>query len=239
MSTMGQRIREQRLALGLAPKAVAKAAGLSEKQLIDIELGKRVLSDQLTRQIFKAMGVTESEELSTASMYEQADSEKEAPRPRPAAPPKNAPIASTADEEMPSGALMQALSSKLFQRVPVRDETGKEIAKKAVVLEEGAVQAGGASVSAERMFYFKVPDAAMSGARLLGGDLVLIAPTQVLCAGKLMLLECGGKLMIRLVQPLDHQTLSATALGQVPNMQRLSLSQTRVLGLCVRLEATL
>ena len=56
MSRLGDLIRQERLRRGIAPKAVARKCGVSEKFLLEIEAGTRIPKDDQAQRILKSMG---------------------------------------------------------------------------------------------------------------------------------------------------------------------------------------
>ena len=60
MSRLGDLIRTERIRQKLTPKQVAKKCGVSEKYLMEVESGKRIIADDQARRILKTIGLKDS-----------------------------------------------------------------------------------------------------------------------------------------------------------------------------------
>lgn len=96
MSRLGDTIRNERLRLGLNPKALAKKCGVSEKFLLEVESGKRIIQDTEAARILKVMGKQQSV---------LADFEAVADGLPTAAPARPAPAARSRRRRSPRGSL--------------------------------------------------------------------------------------------------------------------------------------
>ena len=79
MTRLGETIRAARVKAKMTPKALARKCGVSESFVNEVELGRRILSDDQAQRMLKVLGVKDpiSNELAVANEPEQA------PRPRP------------------------------------------------------------------------------------------------------------------------------------------------------------
>ena len=62
MSRLGDLIRLERTRQGLTHKQVARKCGVSDKYLMEVEAGTRIIADDQARRILKSMGMTEHTE---------------------------------------------------------------------------------------------------------------------------------------------------------------------------------
>ena len=62
MSRLGDLIRLERTRQGLTHKQVARKCGVSDKYLMEVEAGTRIIADDQARRILKTMGMTEHTE---------------------------------------------------------------------------------------------------------------------------------------------------------------------------------
>ena len=69
MSRLGDTIRGARLKKAMTPKALAKKCGVSESFIVEVESGRRIVSDDQAQRILKVLGVDNpvSTELEVAS----------------------------------------------------------------------------------------------------------------------------------------------------------------------------
>ena len=122
MSRLGDMIKQERLRAGWSHKQLAKKSGVSEKFLVEVEAGTRIIADTQATRILKVLGKT-SEFI--ADFEGKADG---VPTPEPvrAAPrPAPAPKKPAAPAE-PTDAWVNALGG-LMRAVPVRDAAGRDV----------------------------------------------------------------------------------------------------------------
>ena len=62
MSRLGDLIKLERTRQKMTPKQVAKKCGVSEKYLLDVEAGTRIIQDDQARRILKTIGVSQQNE---------------------------------------------------------------------------------------------------------------------------------------------------------------------------------
>ena len=62
MSRLGDLIRLERTRQGLTYKQVARKCGVSDKYLMEVEAGTRIIADDQARRILKAMGLQQQTE---------------------------------------------------------------------------------------------------------------------------------------------------------------------------------
>lgn len=184
MSRLGDAIRNERLRLGLAPKALAKKCGVSEKFLLEVESGKRIIQDTEAARILKVMGKQQSV---LADFEATADGLPTAPRPQAAAPTAPARPAPKA-QEAPSEVWVNALSG-IVRAVPVRGYLQQPLGVKPTPIEDNKIE----GAAADKVFYLQMPDNSMAGYRIRQGDLVLMTPFTSLEDGGVYLLEEDGK----------------------------------------------
>lgn len=183
MSRLGDTIRSERLRLGLAPKALAKKCGVSEKFLLEVESGKRIIQDTEAARILKVMGKQQSV---LADFEATADGLSTAAPARAAA---SAPVRETRQETQaaPSQVWVNALSG-IVRAVPIRGYLQQPLGVKPTPIEDGKIE----GAAADKAFYLQMPDNSMAGYRIRLGDLVLMTPFTSLEDGGVYLLEENG-----------------------------------------------
>ncbi|NLX82507.1 MAG: hypothetical protein GXZ04_01620, partial [Clostridiales bacterium] len=92
---------------------------------------------------------------------------------------------------------------------------------------------------AEKVFYFQAPDNRMRGFRVQKGDLVLVVPTQAAEDGAMMLLDTPLGKQLYVIKILPRYQLLLQTFDQQNASEVVAMSDVRIIGKCVRLEAEL
>lgn len=182
MSRLGDTIRNERLRLGLNPKALAKKCGVSEKFLLEVESGKRIIQDTEAARILKVMGKQQSV---------LADFEAVADGCPPPPLPGRAPAVPKQEKAQPQGEPSQtwvnALSG-IVRAVPIRGLSQQPLGEKLTPTQGGKIL----GAPADKVFYLQMPDNSMAGYRIRKDDLVLMTPFTSLEEGGVYLIEENG-----------------------------------------------
>ncbi|MBO4377421.1 MAG: helix-turn-helix transcriptional regulator, partial [Clostridia bacterium] len=150
MSRLGDLIKLERTRRGLSAKQVAKKCGVSEKYLLDVELGTRIIADDQARRILRSMGMQQQTEADfslddIAATVDLQTATDEMQRARAAAAkaakakPEAEKVASAGEEVVPGSIWLDALSSVL-KRVPVYNAVMKEIGHRLLPVENGRIE---------------------------------------------------------------------------------------------------
>jgi len=239
MSRLGDLIQLERSRRGLSPKQVAKMCAVSEKFLLDVEQGKRIIADDQARRILKKMGLSQQTEaeFTLDDIAASVDLHTIAPNipPRPVEPEKPRPVAALAAEESPEkGGIWLSALSGVLRDVPVYNAAWAVVDHRTLPAVDGRIEGG----PADKALYFMAPDDSMRGFRVAKGDLLLTVPAHSPIDGAMMILKWKGHAMARKIQlqgdrlvllSYDHEV------GAVP----VSLTDCTFIGRCVRLEAAL
>lgn len=191
MSRLGDMIHKERTQRGLSAKQVAKMGGVSEKYVLEVEAGSRIIADDAARRLLKAMGKTGE----LVSDFEAMASGDPTPRPVAPAPP---PPAVQAQAEAPSGQINTAWLSAMggvLHPVPVKDAKGATLSSRPVPTENGKIE----GAPPEKVFYLVCPDTTMRGYRLRPGDLLLVVPAAAPADNATMVLKEDGLMAVRRV----------------------------------------
>lgn len=194
MSRLGDMIHNERVSRGLGAKQVAKLCGVTEKYLLEVEAGGRIINDDAARRILKSMGKTDE----LVSDFE-ASSTGEPSRPAPARrAPESVPeaVAAASSEPVALSSFFEAMGG-VVRRVPVLDGAGKEIAHRLLPTENGKIE----GAPPEKVFYLSCPDSSMRGYRLRPGDLLLTVPaSQATDGATMVLVELGARKVRRVTR---------------------------------------
>lgn len=246
MSRLGDLIKLERTRQKMTAKQVAKKCGVSEKYLLDVEAGTRIIQDDQARRILKTIGVSQQTEadfsldeiaatvdLETIKIGEKATMSKPA-----ALAPQARKVASSDDTESSSGAdsgiWLDALAGVL-KAVPVMNAAWIAVDRKLLPVANGKIE----GASAEKVFYFLAPDDSMRGLRVCKGDLVLCVPAQSPIDGAIMLCEFGAHRALRKVKLIDSTRVLLQSYGREYDGDTYSITDVKFAGRAVRLEAEL
>ena len=240
MSRLGDLIRLERTRQGLTHKQVARKCGVSDKYLMEVEAGTRIIADDQARRILKTMGMKEQTEadftlddiaatVDLQSAVPQLTRAVEAKKPA----QKAEPVAES-DPGVAGSIWLDALSGVL-KHVPVYNAVMKEVGHRLLPITDGKIE----GASPDKVYYFMAPDNALRGFRVQRGDLVLVVPAQAAVDGAIMLLQTPqGRVLRKIKRVNDYQAMlqkyDEAFESEIKNYNELSF-----VGRCVRLEADL
>lgn len=245
MSRLGDLIKLERTRRGLSAKQVAKKCGVSEKYLLDVELGTRIIADDQARRILKSMGMQQQTEAdfslediaATVDLQTATDTVQRAQstlRKADRARPEAEKVAST-EEEGVSGSIWLDALSNVLKRVPVYNAVMKEVSHRLLPVENGKIE----GAAPDKVFYFMAPDDDMRGFRVTRGDLVLVVPASAPVDGAMMLIQTPLGRVLRMVKRLDNFKVLLQRYNAACESEIMAVDEVHVAGRCVRLEAEL
>ena len=242
MSRLGDLIRLERTRQGLTHKQVAKKCGVSDKYLMEVEAGTRIIADDQARRILKSMGMTEHTEsdFTLDDIAATVDLQSAVPRIQQAAEKKKAeaekkPEAVAESDPGVAGSIWLDALSGVLRHVPVYNAVMKEVGHRLLPITNGKIE----GAAPDKVFYFMAPDNALRGFRVQRGDLVLVVPAQAAVDGAIMLLQTPqGRVLRKIKRVNDYQAMlqkyDEAFESEIHNFNELSF-----VGRCVRLEADL
>lgn len=244
MSRLGDLIKTERTRRGLSAKQVAKKCGVSEKFLLDVELGTRIIANDQARRILKSMGLQQQteadfslEDIAVTVDLQSASEEMnraQATVRKKAVRPEAEKVAATEESGVTGSIWLDALSSVL-KRVPVYNAVMKEVGHRLLPVENGKVE----GAAPDKVFYFMAPDDDMRGFRVTRGDIVLVVPAASPVDGAMMLIQTPQGRVLRLVKRLDNFKVLLQRYDAACESEIVAVDELRVVGRCVRLEAEL
>lgn len=238
MSRLGDLLNLERTRRGLSPKQVAKLCAVSEKYLLDVEQGRRIIADEDARRILKKMGLSQQTEaeFTLDDIAASVDLHTIAPNipEKPKEPEKPRPVASLPAEENEKGGIWLSALSGVLRDVPVYNATWAIVYHKTLPAIDGRIEGG----PADKALYFLAPDNSMRGFRIAQGDLLLAVPAHSPIDGAVMLIERKGSRMARKIQ-LAEGRVTLLSYDHEINAVLTPLSELTFIGRCVRLEAAL
>ena len=240
MSRLGDLIRLERTRQGLTHKQVARKCGVSDKYLMEVENGTRIIADDQARRILKTMGMKEQTEadFTLDDIAATVDLQSAVPQltkavetKKPAA--KAEPVAES-DPGVAGSIWLDALSGVL-KHVPVYNAVMKEVGHRLLPITNGKIE----GASPDKVFYFMAPDNGLRGFRIQRGDLVLVVPAQVAVDGAIMLLQTPQGRVLRKVKRVNDYQAMLQKYDEAFESEIKNFNELTFVGRCVRLEAEL
>ncbi len=242
MSRLGDLIRLERTRQGLTHKQVARKCGVSDKYLMEVEAGTRIIADDQARRILKAMGMTQQTEsdftlddiAATVDLQSAVPQLTKAVEVKKPAKTEKAEDKTESDPSVAGSIWLDALSGVL-KHVPVYNAVMKEVGHRLLPITNGKIE----GASPDKVFYFMAPDNDLRGFRVQRGDLLLVVPAQAAVDGAIMLLQTPqGRVLRKVKRYNDYQAMlqkyDDTFESELKNYNELTF-----VGRCVRLEAEL
>ena len=243
MSRLGDLIRLERTRQGLTHKQVAKKCGVSDKYLMEVEAGTRIIADDQARRILKSMGMAQQTEAdftlddiaATVDLQSAVPQLTKAVAPkRPAAAPREAQPAAESDPGVSGSIWLDALSGVL-KHVPVYNAVMKEVGHRLLPITNGKIE----GASPDKVYYFMAPDNDLRGFRVQRGDLVLVVPAQAAVDGAIMLLQTPQGRVLRKVKRVNDYQAMLQKYDEAFESEIHNYNELTFVGRCVRLEADL
>lgn len=240
MSRLGDLLHMERMRRKLTAKEVARLTGVSEKYLLEVEAGTRIIQDSQARRMMSKMGVAAPEEsaFTLEDIASTVDLQSAVTRARAeAAKPKaaDAPAASGGNNPLGDGSIWIDALKGVLQHVPVYNAVMKEVSSRLLPVSNGKIEGAGA----DKVFYFMAPDNRMRGFRVQQGDLVLVVPCSTAEDGRMMLLDTPLGKQLYVLKLLPRYELLLQTFDQQHESEIVPMADVRVVGRCVRLEAEL
>lgn len=243
MSRLGDLIRLERTRQGLTHKQVARKCGVSDKYLMEVEAGTRIIADDQARRILKTMGLQQHNEsdftlddiAATVDLQSAMPSIAKAVEKAPAQPLSQRPKAVAESGDSGAGSIWLDALSGVLKHVPIYNAVMKEVGHRLLPITNGKIE----GASPDKVYYFMAPDNDLRGFRVQKGDLLLVVPAQAAVDGAIMLLQTPqGKLLRKVKRVNDYQAMlqkyDDAFESEIKNYNELTF-----VGRCVRLEADL
>lgn len=228
MSRLGDMIKQERLRAGWSHKQLAKKSGVSEKFLVEVEAGTRIIADTAGHAHpegpGKDLGVHRGTLRARPTASRAPEPVRAAPRPAPAPKKPAAPAE-------PTDAWVNALGG-LMRAVPVRDAAGRDVDSRILPVQSGRIE----GVVAEKVFYLVAPDDSMMGYRIRKGDRVLILPATVLVDNAVLLFQSEGLYYLRKVRSRTAAACSLQWYDYEPHSEVVPAKQLTLVGRARRVE---
>ena len=243
MSRLGDLIRLERTRQGLTFKQVAKKCGVSDKYLMEVESGKRIIADDQARRILKAIGLQETRTeaeftlddiAATVELQSAVTPTLQQVVPDKKLTKKEKQGGDGDNPTVPGSIWLDALAGVL-KHVPVYNAAMKEVDHRLLPITNGKIE----GANPDKVYYLSAPDNLMRGFRVMKGDYLLVVPASGPVDGALMVLDTPfGKVLRKTVLMPGFQVMLQTYDDRCESEIK-NLNEVTVVGKCVRLEAEL
>ena len=243
MSRLGDLIRLERTRQGMTFKQVAKKCGVSEKYLMEVESGKRIIADDQARRILKTIGLKDSRteaEFTLDDIAATVDLQSAvAPAISQVVPDKKLTKkekqGGDSDQTAVPGSIWLDALAGVLKHVPVFNAAMKEIDHRLLPITNGKIE----GANPDKVYYPSAPDNQMRGFRVMKGDYLLVVPASGPVDGALMVLDTPyGKILRKTILMAGFQVMLQTYDDRCESEIK-NLNEITVVGKCVRLEAEL
>lgn len=240
MSRIGQEINKLRLQKGMSPKQLARTLGVSESFILDIESGKKIISDDMIGRVSKALDF----ELGPIGLFASEDLTQKSPEQEraPRTPATSGKIAGTqavmskTSQNQPVNQVWDDAFGNILKTVPVYDyKMDKLIDKKLLPIEKNKVE----GFQKEKVFYLNIEDSDMSGFRIFKGDRALSVLTGDMDSDGIYFIEYNGTRAVRQVKRLQTDKLLLVSNKGTLVTETISTKNIKVIARLVKLEILL
>ncbi len=239
MSRIGQEINKLRLQKGLSAKQLARTLGVSEGFILDIESGKKIISDDMIGRVSKALdfelgpvGLFASEDNNRSQDNEVGTQKKTVVQIKAAAAATQAKLA----QNQPVQEVWDDAFGNILKTIPVYEyKMDKLVDKKLLPIEKNKVE----GYQKEKVFYLNIEDSDMTGFRIFKGDRALSVLTSEIDSEGIYLVEYNGSRAVRQVKRLQADKLLLVSNRGTLITETISTKNLKVIAKLVRLEISL
>ncbi|MBR3904986.1 MAG: helix-turn-helix domain-containing protein [Clostridia bacterium] len=238
MSRLGDLIRLERTRQGLTHKQVARKCGVSDKYLMEVEAGTRIIQDEQARRILKVMGLSQQTEadFSLDDIAATVDLQSAVPQLTRAVEKKEKqPVAEAKADPGVSGSIWLDALAGVLKHVPIYNAVMKEVGHRLLPITNGKIE----GANPDKVFYFMAPDNDLRGFRVQRGDIVLVVPAQAAVDGAIMLIQTPLGRMLRKVKRVNDYQAMLQKYDDAFESEIKNFNEITFVGRCVRLEADL
>ncbi len=238
MSRLGDLIRLERTRQGLTHKQVARKCGVSDKYLMEVEAGTRIIQDEQARRILKVMGLSQQTEadFSLDDIAATVDLQSAVPQLTRAVEKKEKqPMAEAKADPGVSGSIWLDALAGVLKHVPIYNAVMKEVGHRLLPITNGKIE----GANPDKVFYFMAPDNDLRGFRVQKGDIVLVVPAQSAVDGAIMLIQTPLGRMLRKVKRVNDYQAMLQKYDDAFESEIKNYNEISFVGRCVRLEADL
>lgn len=217
MSRVGEAIKSARCAGGLSSKQFAKKLGVAESFVNDVEMGRKIINEELIKRVEKILNVNLNE-----NVFEEISE----------------PIENIKDVEVNNKVNKQweDAFAHILKKIPVCDINFKEIYEyKYLPVMDKKVE----GYNADKVIYIKAPDDSMRGFRIHKHDKIMVFQTSEISNNGINLIEIEGKRYIRQIKRLDSNKVLLISHSNDLKTETREFKSFSVVGKCIKLDIEL
>ncbi len=234
MSRLGIEIKRIRMEKGLTPKQLAKTIGASEGFILDVEAGKKVLSDEHIARVSKALNY----ELGMVGLF-SSEQEKETSATRVntgTGRSGSSTLAKPILQEQPMQEVWNEAFGSVLKTVPVYDyKIDTIIDKRQLPINSNKVE----GLPKDKVFYLQIEDNDMSAFRISKGDIAFSYLTTEVDKEGFYFVEYNGSRAVRQIRKLQGDKLLLISNKGSLVTETFDMKNIKVLARLVRLEIML
>lgn len=224
MNRLAEKIKNARIAAKLTEKELAQKSGVSISYLLQVESGKKVISEKIADQILSSLG--EKIEFIDPKLEAKEEAVKNPLEARKIVS-KQEPSKSK-NHVIPTGQWQDALSG-IVKRIPIYDLVRWEnIGYKEHPVIDNKVD----GYNGEKLLYVKVTNNQVSGLRIKMNDLVFVLESHEVGKNGIYLLKYQNKRIIRQVIKVNNREFSLIQ-GGATEAEIVDRKQIEVMGKCL------
>lgn len=222
MSRLGSKIRDARTAKGLSLKQLGKLLGVTESFVLDMETGKKVISDILLTRVSKILEIELQD-----SMLAESDKQELVPV---AATHVAKPVKKEVQPQW-----TDAFDS-ILKSIPIYDYSlSNVLGMKQLPVISNKID----GYNKDKVLYIEIQNNDMLGFRILQGDLALLHQVHEVENNTICLMERRGERIIRQIRKLEGDKLLLLSNPGTIVTETVFLREIKILGRLVRLEIKL
>jgi len=188
VSTLGKEIEVARINKNFTRKALAKKVGLSEKNILDIETGSKIVNSETLKRIAKALDTDFVDNLFSIATIESSSQEKD-----------SYPVTSKRGVPSESVEVVSAFGNLVYN-VSIYDYSLVQVfGRLPFVLENNKIEGH----AKEKIFALKIMDNSMSGMRIRQDDTLILYRNTIWKEDSISLIRWNNQFLIRKIKKLD------------------------------------
>lgn len=221
MSRVGDKIRKIREENNISKKQLAKKLGVSEKFITEVEIGKKIINQQLIDRIGKALG-KQIDDI-TMSFEEETFKEEETS------------FKYDIKNNNKNEVWKEAFGS-ILKDVPIyKYDLNKILGTKKLPVIDNKIEGH----NQDKVFYLQIDDDDMIGFRIFKGDIAFSHIVSEIDNNCIYLLEYKGERKIRQVRRLDSNKYLLISNSGAVRTETLQKNEMKVIAKLIKLEITL
>lgn len=224
MSRIGLEVTKNRMRMNMTQKQLARAIGVSESFIRDVESGSKIVSDELFGKIAKVLDC----DAGMLNMFSNDDYiEPKAPVKTIVAKPN------VITEAAPVQQVWDDALGNILKTVAVYDYTmDKIISKRQLPIESNKVKGH----PKDKVFYLIIADDDMSGLRIHKGDIGFCVLVNGIDKDGIYFLEQNGTRVIRQIKSLDQNDLILISNKNMLRTETVKKKDIKIIGKLIMLE---